>query len=81
MNQIILRVTLNDGTTWEVNTSAGDVIKWEAYFDLGIDKLEKFTHLYYLAWLASKRIGKVAAEFEAWTETVTNVEVDDSKKA
>ena len=81
MNQIILRVTLNDGTTWDVNTSAGDVIKWETYFDLGIDKLEKFTHLLYLAWLASKRVGKVTAEFDVWVDGVATVEVDDSKKA
>jgi len=81
MNQIILRVTLNDNTTWDVNTSAGDVIKWESYFDLGIDKLEKFTHLLYLAWLASKRVGKVTAEFDVWVDGVATVEVDDSKKA
>jgi len=81
MNQITLRISLTDNTTWEVNTSAADIIKWETYFDLGIDKLEKFTHLYYLAWLASKRIGKVSAEFDVWVDTVAAVEVDDSKKA
>lgn len=80
MNLIILRVTLNDDTTWDVNTSAGDVIKWENYFDLSIDKLEKFTHLLYLAWLASKRVGKVVAEFDVWVDSVKSVEVDDSKK-
>lgn len=38
MNQINLRIVLSDGTTLDVVTSAGDLIKWETYFDLGIDK-------------------------------------------
>jgi hypothetical protein len=81
MNQINLRIVLSDGTTLEVVTSAGDLVKWESYFDLGIDKLEKITHLLYLAWLAVKRLQKTSLDFDAWIETVSNVEVDDSKKA
>ena len=81
MNQINLRIVLSDGTTLEVVTSAGDLVKWESYFDLGIDKLEKITHLLYLAWLAVKRLQKTGLDFDAWIETVSNVEVDDSKKA
>lgn len=81
MNQINLRIVLSDGTTLEVVTSAGDLVKWETYFDLGIDKLEKITHLLYLAWLAVTRLKKTGHDFDAWLETVSNVEVDDSKKA
>jgi hypothetical protein len=81
MNQINLRIVLSDGTTLEVVTSAGDLVKWESYFDLGIDKLEKITHLLYLAWLAVKRLQKTSLDFDAWIDTVSNVEVDDSKKA
>jgi hypothetical protein len=81
MNQINLRIVLSDGTTLDVITSAGDLVKWETYFDLGIDKLEKITHLLYLAWLAVTRLKKSSDDFEAWIETVSNVVVDDQKKA
>jgi len=81
MNQINLRIVLADGTTIEVVTSAGDLVKWETYFDLSVDKLEKITHLLYLAWLAVTRLKKTNDDFEAWIETVSNVVVDDSKKA
>ena len=79
MNQITLTITFVDGTTLEVNTSAGDVVKWESYFDLGIDKLEKVTHLLYLAWLAIKRLKKTAEEFDSWVDLVATVEVADPK--
>jgi hypothetical protein len=80
MNQLNLRIVLSDGTTVEVLTSAGDIVKWESYFDLGIDKLEKLTHLLYLAWQAAKRLKKTDLDFDAWIETVSNVEVADAKK-
>ena len=79
MNQISLRIALSDGTFLDVTTSAGDIVKWEAYFDIGVDKLEKVTHLLYLAWLAVSRLKKTAETFEAWIELVSNVEVADPK--
>lgn len=79
MNQISLRIALSDGTFLDVTTSAGDIVKWEAYFDLGVDKLEKVTHLLYLAWLSVTRLKKTAETFEAWIELVGNVEVADPK--
>ena len=79
MNQITLRINLSDGTVIEVDTKASDIINWEKYFDLGIDKLEKFTHLLYLAWLAVNRLGKTSSEFEVWADLVKNFEVDDPK--
>lgn len=81
MNQINLRIVLSDGTTLDVATSAGDLVKWETYFDLSVDKLEKITHLLYLAWLAVARLKKTSDDFEVWIETVSNVVVDDQKKA
>ena len=81
MNQLNLRIELTDGTVVEVLSSAGDIVKWEAYFNLGIDKLEKVTHLLYLAWLAVTRLKKTGHDFDAWLETVSNVEVDEQKKA
>jgi hypothetical protein len=79
MNQITLRIALSDGTFLDVTTSAGDIVKWEAYFDLGVDKLEKVTHLLYLAWLAVTRLKKTAETFDVWIELVANVEVADPK--
>lgn len=81
MNQINLRIILADGSILEVATSASDLVKWEKHFDLGIDKLEKITHLLYLAWLAVTRLKKTGHDFDAWLETVSNVEVDEQKKA
>jgi hypothetical protein len=81
MNQINLRIVLTDGTILEVVTSAGDLVNWEKHFDLGIDKLEKITHLLYLAWLAVTRLKKTGHDFDAWIETISNIEVDDQKKA
>jgi len=79
MNQINLRIELSDGTVLDVTTSAGDIVKWEAHFDLGVDKLEKVTHLLYLAWLSVTRLKKTAETFDSWIELVSNVEVADPK--
>ena len=79
MNQITLTITFVDGTTLEVNTAAGDIVKWETHFDLGIDKLEKVTHLLYLAWLAITRLKKTGETFDGWIDLVASVEVADPK--
>lgn len=79
MNQLILRIELTDGSKFEVTTSANDLVKWETYFDLGIDKLEKVTHLLYLAWLASSRTNKTSAAFDSWIDSVAEVQVADPK--
>jgi hypothetical protein len=79
MNQLNLRIELVEGSIIDVVTSAGDLVKWESKFDLGIDKLEKVTHLLYLAWLAVCRTNKVSTDFDSWIETVAKVEVSDPK--
>jgi hypothetical protein len=80
MNQLTLRIELSDGTVVEVLSSAGDIVKWEAHFNIGIDKLEKVTHLLYLAWLAVTRLKKTAESFDDWIELVAKVEVTDPKE-
>lgn len=79
MNQLSLRIELTDGTVIEVLSSASDLVKWEAHFNLGIDKLEKVTHLLYLAWLAVLRLKKTTQEFDVWIDQVAKVEVADPK--
>ena len=80
MNQLSLRIELTDGTVIEVLSSASDLVKWEAYFNIGIDKLEKVTHLLYLSWLAVLRLKKTTQEFELWIDSVAKVEVADPKE-
>lgn len=80
MNQLSLRIELTDGTVIEVLSSASDLVKWEAYFNIGIDKLEKVTHLLYLAWLAILRLNKTTQDFDTWIDSVAKVEVADPKE-
>jgi hypothetical protein len=80
MNQLNLRIELSDGTVIEVLSSAGDIVKWESHFNLGIDKLEKVTHLLYLSWLGVVRLKKTAETFDDWIELVAKVEVTDPKE-
>jgi len=80
MNQLTLRIELSDGQVVEVLSSAGDIVKWETHFNLGIDKLEKVTHLLYLAWLAVVRLKKTGETFDDWIELVAKVEVIDPKE-
>jgi hypothetical protein len=79
MNQLNLRIELTDGTVVDVLSSAGDIVKWEDRFNIGIDKLEKVTHLLYLAWLAVTRLKKTGEDFDGWIELVAKVEVTDPK--
>jgi hypothetical protein len=79
MNQLSLRIELTDGTVIEVLSSASDLVKWEDHFNIGIDKLEKVTHLLYLAWLAVLRLKKTTQEFDVWIDSVAKVEVADPK--
>lgn len=79
MQKLEIKITVNEGESFTVQTSASDLIKWENYFDLSIDKLEKLTHLYYLSWLASFRLGKTNLEFEVWVDQVQDVVVEDPK--
>jgi hypothetical protein len=80
MNQLTLRIELSDGQVVEVLSSAGDIVKWETHFNIGIDKLEKVTHLLYLAWLAVVRLKKTGETFDDWIELVAKVEVVDPKE-
>lgn len=79
MQKIEITIKPIEGETFVLLTSASDLIKWESYFDISVDKLQKLTHLYYLAWLASKRCNKTSLEFELWADSIEAVEVADPK--
>jgi hypothetical protein len=83
MQPINLRIQFIDGSEKEVSAIAADLIAFETRFDLSVARLEKeirLTHLFFLAWAASKRTGETAEDFEKWTESVTMVAEADSKK-
>ena len=83
MNPIVLKIEFADDTTKEVSTSAADLIAFEERFDMSIAQLEKnirMTHLFFLAWHASKRTGATKEDFEKWVEGVGMVTIGDVKK-
>lgn len=83
MNPIVLKIEFADDTTKEVSTSAADLIAFEERFDMSIAQLEKnirMTHLFFLAWHASKRTGETKDGFEKWVEGVGMVTIGDVKK-
>jgi hypothetical protein len=83
MNPIVLKIEFADDTTKEVSTSAADLIAFEERFDMSIAQLEKnirMTHLFFLAWHASKRTGGTKDDFEKWVDGVAMVTIGDVKK-
>ena len=79
MQKLDLTITYLDGSQKVMQTASSDLIKWESHFDLSIDKLQKLTHLYFLAWTAATRLNKTSLEFEAWCDSIENVVVADPK--
>jgi hypothetical protein len=83
MQPINLRIKFTDDTEKEVSAIAADLIAFETRFDLSVARLEseiRLTHLFFLAYSASKRTGLTDLEFEKWTETVAMVSEAESKK-
>jgi hypothetical protein len=85
MEPINLQVVFIDASLEPVKVSAiaSDLIAFEAKFDLSVAKLStdvRLTHLFFLAWHASKRTKLTELDFDAWTETVSIVKEADSKK-
>lgn len=83
MNPIELTVTFQDGATETVEAVAADLIAFEQKFDISIVKLQsdiRLTHLFFLAWHASKRTKKTTDEFEKWCESVAMVGEAAEKK-
>lgn len=83
MNPIELKVTFLDGTEESVSCIAADLVAFESKFDISVARLEadvRITHLFFLAWHASKRTGKTSDEFEKWIESVSVVNEASAKK-
>jgi hypothetical protein len=83
MNPISLKVIFTDGTESTVTAVAADLIAFEERFDMSISALEKnvrMTHLFFMAWHATKRTGDTTDDFEKWVEGVGMVSIGEVKK-
>lgn len=83
MDPINLRILFISGSEEVVSALAVDLMAFEAKFDMSATVLGKdvrLTHLFFLAWHASKRTGKTSAEFEKWAEDISIVTGDEVKK-
>ena len=82
MDPINLQIKFLDGSTKDVCTVASDLIAFESKFDMSVVKLNsdlRLTHLFFLAWHVEKRTGVTVADFEAWCESVSSVDVPAPK--
>ena len=79
MQKLDITIQVTKTESYTINTVASDLLKWENHFDLSIDKLQKLTHLYFLAWTAASRMNKTSLEFEAWCDSIESVNVTDPK--
>jgi len=79
MQKLDITIQVSDTESYTINTVASDLLKWESHFDLSIDKLQKLTHLYFLAWTAATRLAKTTLGFEAWCDSIESVKVTDPK--
>lgn len=83
MNPISLKVTFLDESQADVTAVASDLIAFEERFDMSVSALEKnvrMTHLFFIAWHATKRTGGTKDDFEKWIEGVAMVSIGDVKK-
>jgi len=79
MQKLEITIVVSETESYKLHTAASDLLKWESHFDLSIDKLQKLTHLYFLAWTAATRLNKTSLEFEVWCDSIENVVVADPK--
>lgn len=82
MNPINLHITFADGSSVDVSAGAPDFVAFEAKFDTSVQSFAndpRVTYMFFLAWNALKRTNRTGLEFDAWVETVENLEVADPK--
>lgn len=78
-----LQVIYTDGRTEEVVGKAADIVAFEQQFDISMASLQKdvkLTHLFYLAWHATRRTGGTTDDFDKWLEGVDMVQAAEAKK-
>lgn len=74
--QINLTITA-DGKTNDVKAGYADIIALEEHFDIDASVLatrQRASWLAFLAWHALKRTGETDKPFDAWKETIENLQ-------
>lgn len=83
MNPITLHITFNDGSKREVTCVLSDFLKFEEKFDKSVVDFQrgmKLTWLVFLAWTSETRTKTISADFEAYTDTISQIDVGEVKK-
>ena len=78
IKRIPLKVQYVDGTVARALCTGADSITFERTYDLGMDQVGKrLEYVWFLAWAALTRTGKVTRTFEEWLPTVEGVGDDE----
>lgn len=80
--RIQFTITYADGTAAEATASVADQVAFEQATDRSIARLAddfRLTDACWLAWHASHRTGKTGLDFNAWLDTVDNVEIGEGR--
>ena len=80
--RINFTITYADGTAAEATASVADQVAFELEHDRSIARLAddfRLTDACWLAWHSLMRTSKTSATFDAWLESVDNVEIGQGK--
>ena len=81
IKRIPLKVEYVDGTVARALCTGADSIAFERTYDLGTDQVGKrLEYVWFLAWAALTRTGKVRRTFEEWLPTVEGVGDDEESE-
>jgi hypothetical protein len=81
IKRIPLKVEYVDGTIVRALCTGADSIAFERAYDLGTDQVGKrLEYVWFLAWAALTRTGKVTRTFEEWLPTVEGVGDDEDSE-
>ena len=81
IKRIPLKVEYVDGTVARALCTGADSITFERTYDLGTDQVGKrLEYVWFLAWAALTRTGKVRRTFEEWLPTVEGVGDDEDSE-
>ena len=79
--RMLLKVNFAGGVSREAVITASDIVRTEDKYELSIERLERYSHLCYLAWCSDTRTKQTGKDFDEWLLDVEHVEaVDDPKE-
>jgi hypothetical protein len=79
-----LTVERNDGSSDTYTIKPVTIVAFERQFATGIGSLEtdrRMEYLYWLAWDAEKRAGKIVKPFDGWLDEIADVDPVDEAAA